>query len=232
MVKCVGLSSEEDVTERTGNAEQPSCGSWQSDAKKLSSDEDDSSTLNCISVGVFLSNLSSSHSSTAQAGNMWKGVRCATRTLQLAVEDALKKCFLRDVIDSARCICKKPRNLSVFVLLKKLKLKKPVLDIPARWNRHAACFNVFLLKDFCLDMAASNPNLHLLETSWNAFSMFVEVLKPAKIATKSLQYEQLTFGEFFGIWLNCKLKIAKLTSASSPLAQLLLSAMKKERQNS
>ena len=57
--------------------------------------------------------------------------------------------------------------------------------------------------------------------------MFVEVLEPAKIATKLLQYEQLTFGNFFGIWLNCKLKIAKLTSASFLLAQLLLSAMEK-----
>ena len=59
--------------------------------------------------------------------------------------------------------------------------------------------------------------------------MLVAVLEPAKIATKSLHYEQLTFGGFFGIWLNCKLKIAKLTSTSSLLAQLLLSKMKKRK---
>ena len=93
MLKCVRLFSEEDVTEKTGNAEQPSCSSWQSDAEELSSDEDDSSTINCINVEVFLGNLSSSHTSTAQAGNMWKGVTCAAHTLQLAVEDALKKIF-------------------------------------------------------------------------------------------------------------------------------------------
>ena len=57
--------------------------------------------------------------------------------------------------------------------------------------------------------------------------MLVAVLEPAKIATKSLQYEQLTFGDFFGIWLNCKLNIAKLTFTSSLLAQLLLSAVEK-----
>ena len=63
--------------------------------------------------------------------------------------------------------------------------------------------------------------------------MFVEVLEPAKIATKSLQYEQLTFGDFlaFGWTATANLEIAKLTSTSSPLAQLLLSAMEKERQN-
>ena len=87
MLKCVcRLFSEEDVTERTGNAEQPSCNSWQSDAEELSSDEDDSDTVNCINVKVFLGNLSSSHTSTAQAENMWKGVRCAAHTIQLSVK--------------------------------------------------------------------------------------------------------------------------------------------------
>ena len=76
-------------------------------------------------------------------------------------------------------------------------------------------------------MAASKPNLHLLATTWNAFFMLVAVLEPFKLAMKSLQYEQLTFGDFFGIWLNCKLKIAKLVSTSSRLEQLLLSAMEK-----
>ena len=93
MLKCVRLFSEEDVTERTVNTEQPSCSSWQSDPEELSSDEDDSVTVNCIKAKVFLGNLSSSHTSTAQAGNMWKGVRCAAHTLQLAVEEALKKFF-------------------------------------------------------------------------------------------------------------------------------------------
>ena len=76
-------------------------------------------------------------------------------------------------------------------------------------------------------MVASNPNLHLPATTWNAFSMLVAVPEPVKTATKSLQYEQLTFGGFSGIWLNCKLKIANLTSTSSLHAQLLLSAMEK-----
>ena len=88
MLKC--LFSEEDETERTGNAELPSCSSWQSDAEELSSDEDDSGILNCINLEVFLGNLSSSHTNTVQAGNTWKSFRCATHTLQLAVEDALK----------------------------------------------------------------------------------------------------------------------------------------------
>ena len=81
MINCVRLFSEEEVTERIGNADHPSYSSWQSDAEELNSDEDNSGTLNCINVKVFLGNLSSSHTSTAQAGNMWKGVRCGAHTL-------------------------------------------------------------------------------------------------------------------------------------------------------
>ena len=112
-----------DVTERTANVEQPSCSSWQCDAEELVSDEDDSGAANRINVEVFLGDLSSSHTSTAQAGNIWKGDGCAAHTLQLAVEDALKESFLRDVMSSARCICKYLRNSSVCVLLKKPKLE-------------------------------------------------------------------------------------------------------------
>ena len=70
MLKCVRLFSKEGVTEKTGNAEQPSCSSWQSDAKELSSDEYDWGIVNCKNVEVFLGNLSSSHTNTIQAGNM------------------------------------------------------------------------------------------------------------------------------------------------------------------
>ena len=96
---------------------------------------------------------------------------------------------------------------------------------------------LLLRKNFCLDMAASNPNLHLPATTWNmanktkqkqnSYSVLVAVQEPARIAMKSLQCEQLTFGDFLGTWLNGKLKIAKLTSTSFLLAQLLLSAMEK-----
>ena len=123
MLKCVRLFSEVDVTEKTANVEHPSCSSWQSDAEELVSDKDDSGTVNRINVEVFLGDLSSSHTSTAQAGNIWKGVRCPAQTLYLAVEDALKE-SLRDVISSARCISKKLKNPSVCVLFGKAKTEK------------------------------------------------------------------------------------------------------------
>ena len=114
------------------------------------------------------------------------------------------------------------RNPSVCVLLIQLKLIKPILNSPIRWHStHDMLHCLLLLKDFCFDMAASNQNMHLPATTWNEFSKLAAVLEPAKIAIKLLQYEKLTFDNFFGIWLNCKLKIAKLTPTSFLLAQLL-----------
>ena len=54
MLKCVRLFSEEGVTEKTGNAEQPSCSSWQSDAKELSSDEYDWGIVIAKTLKFFL----------------------------------------------------------------------------------------------------------------------------------------------------------------------------------
>ena len=166
MSKCVRLFAEEDVTERTANVEQPSCSSWQSDAEELVSNEDDSGIVSRINVEVFFGDLSSSHTSTAEAGNIWKDVRCPAHTLLLAVEDALEESSLRDVISSARYFCKKLKNPSICVLLKKLKLRKQVLDSPARWHStYDMLHRLLLLKDFCLDMTASNPDLPLPGTT-------------------------------------------------------------------
>ena len=51
----------------------------------------------------------------------------------------------------------------------------------------------------------------------------VDALKPAKIATKCLQSDQLTAGEFYGIWLKCSLDTEKL---GSPFARKLAQCLK------
>ena len=74
-------------------------------------------------------------------------------------------------------------------------------------------------------MAASNAQLHLLESQWNLFSEIVTTLEPARKAAKALQQQHLTLGDFYGIWLRCKLEISK--ASPTELLQLLLSSIKK-----
>ena len=50
-------------------------------------------------------------------------------------------------------------------------------------------------------------------------------LEPARKAAKALQQQHLTLGDFYGIWLRCKLEISKVSPTE--FSQLLLSSIKK-----
>lgn len=58
------------------------------------------------------------------------------------------------------------------------------------------------LPSFCDDMSATINELHLIESEWRDISSLVCVLKPAKLATKCIQSDQLTAGDLDGIWLK------------------------------
>ena len=112
------------------------------------------------------------------------------------------------------------------VILKILKRKKPILDCVTRG--HSTCDmlqRLLSLKDFSHEMAASYAKLHLLESQWNLFSEIVTALESARKAAKALQQQHLTLGDFYEIWLRCKLEILK--ALPTEFSQLLLSFIKK-----
>lgn len=58
------------------------------------------------------------------------------------------------------------------------------------------------LPTFCDYMSATINELHLSESEWRDISSLVCVLKPAKLATKCIQSDQLTAGDLYGVWLK------------------------------
>lgn len=68
------------------------------------------------------------------------------------------------------------------------------------------------LKPFCERHSSNYPDLKLTEFEWAEIVDLTEALKPAKVLTKQLQAEQLVLGDFFGDWLNCKLKTTKINT--------------------
>ena len=190
------------------------------------SESDDDSAPFILNVEVLLETLASGDFVEAPSRSILRGIRCAAHTLQLAVDDALKQSTLKDVIAKARTVCKVLRSPSIMVILKKLKRPKPILDCVTRW--HSTCdmlTRLLSLKDFCQEMAASNTDLHVPESEWSLFLQIVASLEPARKAAKALQKEALTLGDFYGVWLTCKLEIMK--ASSSQFSQLLLTAIKK-----
>lgn len=80
------------------------------------------------------------------------------------------------------------------------------------------------LKDFAKDFLPHNETASWTESIWAKVEMLIESLQPAQEATKMLQAEQLTIGDFYGAWLTCSMKTATI---SSPLAQALVQSMMK-----
>ncbi|GLV46433.1 hypothetical protein CBL_20772 [Carabus blaptoides fortunei] len=150
-------------------------------------------------------------------------VRCWAHTLQLCVDDALKD--RNQVIAKARKAAKKLRTPTILVLIKKMKLRKPIVDCPTRW--HSTCDmleRLSILQEFCKDMAPSHNELHLKEGEWTQINNIVSALLPAKIATKKLQSEQLTIGDCYSSWVTCQLETSKINNI---ISDLVVNSMKK-----
>lgn len=61
------------------------------------------------------------------------------------------------------------------------------------------------------------------EEDWAEVESILESLEPAMVATKILQGEQLTLGDMYGTWLECKMKLQRV---GTPLADSIVQAMK------
>ena len=104
------------------------------------------------------------------------------------------------------------------VIKKKLKRRKLILKCVTRWPSTCDMLRRLLSsKDFCKEMAVSNPKLHLPELGMT--------LKPARKARKAVPEEHFTLGDFYGVWLKCKLEIAKMTSTE--FGKLLQACLKR-----
>ncbi|XP_015122339.1 zinc finger BED domain-containing protein 4-like [Diachasma alloeum] len=167
---------------------------------------------------------------TLDCGNsaILSNTRCAVHSLQLAVDDALKtEKVSKHIISKARATVKALRtpNMKKVLLRSKPNARKPVLDIVTRWHSTADMLSSLLeLKDFCRKNTKVHKSLELNDKDWQYIEDYLKSLMPAKIATKSLQADQLTPGSFYGIWIECKLETSLV---GTNLGNELVKAMEK-----
>lgn len=132
-------------------------------------------------------------------------VRCAAHTLQLAVNDAIKKSNLKELLDKARDAVKNIRKPTVLQHMKRMypKSKKPTLDVITRWHSLIdMLISLLACRQFCEN--SLDPVLKFEKSEWDSIIMIIDSLKPAKIATKNLQSEKITLSDFYIEWLKCK----------------------------
>lgn len=76
----------------------------------------------------------------------------------------------------------------------------------------------------------NNTNVHLSAAHWAELDSLIAALKPAAIVTKQFQSPSLTLTDFFGIWINLRLKMQQMVNSSN-IVQQLFNAIK-ARENS
>jgi len=135
--------------------------------------------------------------------------------LQLAVIDCLKDDDVTRVLNKVRCLAKRLRSQTYSYLIKKEKLKLPILDCLTRWHSTLDMLErIMYLKEFIKNMSANDTKLKkvkLNHSDWEKVETISKTLLPAKLCTKKLQYEQLTLTDFYGAWITCKLQTEALS---------------------
>ncbi|XP_064462638.1 uncharacterized protein LOC135373352 [Ornithodoros turicata] len=205
MIKAVELLREEELEET---------------ALLANDDEEEDSAQ----TGDYLSELEQAGSANSDEP-LVQGVRCAAHTLQLAVHDALKNEEAQETVGKCRALTKLLRTQTMMSLIRKLQLKKPVIDTPTRWMSTSRMIRRLLeLREFCDDLL-TQPN-SFTSDHWTNAEGIIHALAPAEEATKRLQSEQLVMGDFLGVWLKCRMESAKM---ATPLATALASSMDKRQ---
>ncbi|KYM94576.1 Zinc finger BED domain-containing protein 4, partial [Cyphomyrmex costatus] len=147
--------------------------------------------------------------------------RCAAHTLQLTVDDALKRAKpISQLISKARNLAKKLRTQTFIYLIRKQNFKKPTLDCPTRWCSTIDMLeNLLLFQDYCEELSVTKFQnfVTLKDDEWLKIKKICTALRPSKICTKRLQEEQLTLSEFFGLWFKTKVTTEALQTSFSKL---------------
>ncbi|XP_047020001.1 zinc finger BED domain-containing protein 4-like isoform X2 [Helicoverpa zea] len=146
-----------------------------------------------------------------QGQNKLTTVRCAAHTLQLAIRDACSE--LRDLLEQCRQIARVLRSPNNALQLRVQGLPQAIIDCPTRWDSTADMVErILLFKDFLSGRTEPVFQTFAVEDTWQKLNETLDALKPCRILSKTIQHEQLTFGDFYLAWLKCILEIENINT--------------------
>lgn len=145
--------------------------------------------------------------------------------------DSLKDSAINNLLNKVRVLVRKLRNQTFLYIIKKEKLKIPILDCLTRWNSTLDMLErLQYLKHFIKNMSENDKKLKQISLNnfeWQQIESISKALLPAKLCSKKLQSEQLTITDFFGAWISCKIQTEVLNSSFS--AKLVQMMVKREK---
>lgn len=181
----------------------------ESESDEESEDEYDSLNVSRENVDENILDFEETESSELKKVEV---VRCAAHTVALSVNDTLKKPSIKPRMKKIAKLVKLLNTPNYRDKLKLKNLKRPKKNNKTRWNtKYDMILSLLPLKKFCTDEV---KEMRLSELDWAFCQNFIEIFKPVKIATKDLQAQQLTLGDFYKVWLQLSLKIKTLTTTA------------------
>lgn len=157
-------------------------------------------------------------------------IRCSAHTLQLVVHDVLNKIEEnRQNLEKIRSCAVKLRTQKMVRIFKKNKKIKPILDTATRWSSTFYMIRSLIREEDFLKTLKTTQNLEFFtEAQWEFMHQFVAALSLLEITTQKLQVEDLTFGDFYKVWLECKLQLTDIRENNMFASSLCLKMKERE----
>lgn len=139
--------------------------------------------------------------------------RCAAHTAQLCALDVSKKAYIKSYLLQCRNMTKyirKPSN-GYREAFEFRKLKLPQLDCPTRWgSTYEMIDRLNKAKDVLSDIEAienktEDENFDASSMLWEFVESYTCIMNPLQKTIVKFQEEQLHYGNFYALWLTCKL---------------------------
>ncbi|XP_058817388.1 uncharacterized protein LOC131680695 [Topomyia yanbarensis] len=132
-------------------------------------------------------------------------IRCAVHTLQLAVTDAIKAVDNR--IRSLTNVAKNCRKMSYKPSFDLKNIPLPPLYSRTRWGGiFEMISNFYDHEDFYRDLGKQFKELDLLE-NWGFIHDYKNAFQPVYVATKEMQGQHVSLGDFYIHWLRCMMHV-------------------------
>lgn len=146
-------------------------------------------------------------------GNL-KGIECAVCAMESAINESLNSPDFKSLISEARSLVNSINVSSLTTMSDKINVPPPIIDRPNNWETTYNMLQMLLkCKDFIFLLTENSGNYCFLEEKWEKLSLMVHTLRPLHEASVKLRSQQITFGDFYGIWIECKIKVRNLKNS-------------------
>lgn len=158
-------------------------------------------------------------------------IRCSAHTLQLVVSDVLLKMNeFRQPIEKIRTTVGKLRIPRYARIFKKHKKVKPSIDNVTRWSStFYMIISVLREEDFIKSLKTIQNTDFFDDLQWDFMKSFKEAFGVIEIATRKLQENSLTFGDFYKVWIELNFQLHDLIE-NNIFSSHLISKMKEREQ--